>query len=96
MIFSTGSRENLNIFHMEASKPKLVKPILNIIGINSLRLGGLQLLSTLSKKIYSYFFTRCYIRDCMQDSKWRIKPSVLFLSYTMNKIRKLTSIYFRG
>ena len=29
---------------MEASKPKRVNPILNIIGVNSLRLGSLQII----------------------------------------------------
>ena len=29
---------------MEASEPKLVNPILNIIGIDLLRLGGLQIM----------------------------------------------------
>ena len=28
---------------MEASEPKWVNPIFNIIGVNSLRLGGLQI-----------------------------------------------------
>ena len=28
---------------MEASEPKRVNPLLNIIGVNSLRLGGLQM-----------------------------------------------------
>ena len=28
---------------MEASEPKWVNPVLNIIGVNSIRLGGLQI-----------------------------------------------------
>ena len=28
---------------MKASEPKLVNPVLNIIGVNLLRLGGLQI-----------------------------------------------------
>ena len=31
--------------YMEASDPKLVNPVLWIIGVNSLRLGGLHILS---------------------------------------------------
>ena len=30
--------------HMEAFEPKWVNPVLNIIGVNSFRLGGLQIL----------------------------------------------------
>ena len=34
---------------MEASEPKLVNPVLNIIGVNSLRLGGLHIPYTIHK-----------------------------------------------
>ena len=40
--------------YLEASKPKWVNPILNIIGINSLRLGGLHFRNTTI--IYSVHF----------------------------------------
>ena len=37
----------LYIIYMEASEPEWVNPISNIIGVNSLRLGSLQLLLSL-------------------------------------------------
>ena len=32
-----------DVLKLEASEPKWVNPILNIIGVNSLRIGGLQI-----------------------------------------------------
>ena len=32
------------LLKLEVSEPKLVNPVLNIIGVNPLRLGGLQLM----------------------------------------------------
>ena len=36
----------LNSLYMEASEPKWVNPVLNIIRVNSLRLGGLHIICT--------------------------------------------------
>ena len=42
---------------MEASKPKWVNPVLNTIGVNSLRLGGLQITYVdLALCIEGYFY----------------------------------------
>ena len=45
--------------YMEASEPKLVNPVLNIIGVNSLRLGGLHML--LDYKVS--YFNICFQND---------------------------------
>ena len=38
-----GGIELFNRIYMEASEPKSVNPVLNTIGVNSLRLGGLHI-----------------------------------------------------
>ena len=39
---------------MEASEPKWVNPILDIIGVNSLRLGGLHIMHKYFNELYKY------------------------------------------
>ena len=44
---------------MEASEPKWVNPVLNIIGVNSLRLGGLQL-SSITEENWAFFCNKIF------------------------------------
>ena len=62
---------------MEASEPKWVKPVLNIIGVNSLRLGGLHITLTMN-------FTWNLKRKYWSDRSDYMSLIVVILSYTTN------------
>ena len=50
--YLTWKKFHVNIY-LEASEPKWVNPVLNTIGVNSLKLGGLHLVSYYSRGIYT-------------------------------------------
>ena len=48
LLISSKLNLNLMYFDMEASEPNWVNSILNIIGVNSLKLGGLHVIEVYS------------------------------------------------
>ena len=58
-IFNSYLIYDFSLVYMEASEPKWVNPLSNIIGVNSLRLGGLHICLSywiIKKKIFGYSF----------------------------------------
>ena len=71
---------------MDASEPKWVNYILNVIRVNSLRLGDLQITYALISRLEKCFFVNIYI-DISRNEK-----NEIVLIINMN-LRKLSSIF---
>ena len=66
--------------NMEASKPKWVNPILNIIGVNSLRLGGLHIIFPLNsitspKELKNNSFPQCTLATYLVNLTMNLKSN---------------------
>ena len=60
------------LFYMEASEPKWVNPVLNIIGVNSLRLGGLHITVLITYIICDWLYNKNYIKINITDFNYLI------------------------
>ena len=83
---------------MVASEPKWVNPVLNIIGVNSLRLGGLQLTNMVYFSLYMIeYLLIVYSIDAFVISKqflYQIHIELIKFNFLrLSKIRYLNSRY---
>ena len=80
--------------YMEASKPKWVNPVLDIIGVNSLRLGGLHVIKMFRVLVIPLYFRN--LRMLMKKMALTIWIILVLLKFFLNKNKwKLMIIYKR-
>ena len=83
-------KSEIILSQMEASEPKWVNPVLNIVGVNSFRLGGLQMFSRflygnhfiLWHVISSYFviYNFIYMHNFIEDFWYLVSSNYLMFT----------------